>query len=98
MGTSVPRISYASVLIAASLVAFAPAAQAYEPLFAINTPPGILTGLAYGANPPPGLHFLNFSYGGESRFSGIGTASGFDDFKVRSFHEAAAVVWTTPWQ
>jgi hypothetical protein len=84
-------------LVAASLVAGAPV-RAHEPLFIVNTPPGITTGLAYAANPPPGLYFINFAHATGSRISGIGTAFGFDGFKVRSAHEAGAVLWSTPWQ
>ena len=98
MGISAQQIRFSSLLIAASLLSFAPASHAYEPLFAINTPPGILTGLAYGANPPPGVYFINFGYGGESRISGKGTAFGLDGFKTRSFHETGAFIWSTPWQ
>jgi hypothetical protein len=92
------RTSYASAVVAASLFVAAPAARAFEPLFVPNSTPGILTGIAYAANPPPGLYFFNFAYGGESKVTGIGTAFGFDGFKVRSFHEVGAVLWTTPWQ
>jgi hypothetical protein len=98
VGISARRTSLSSLLIAASLTAYAPASHAYEPLFALTTPAGILTGLAYGANPPPGVYFINFGYGGESRISGTGASFGFDGFKVRSFHDAGAVIWSTPWQ
>jgi hypothetical protein len=97
MGGLAPRVAFASVILA-SLVASTPASHAYEPLFVVNSPPGILTGLAYGANPPPGVYFINFGYGGESRISGKGGSFGFDGFKVSSFHEAGAVIWSTPWR
>jgi hypothetical protein len=98
MGVSARRIACTCVLALASLGAGAPASRAYEPGFVVNTVPGITTGIAYAANPPPGLHFINFFYGGASRITGIGASTGLDQFGVRHAGEVGAVVWSTPWQ
>jgi hypothetical protein len=81
----------------ATLVAATPACLSHEPGFAVNTTPGVTAGLAAAANPPPGLHYFNFAYGGHTRFSGSGAAAGIDGFKTKGVSEVPLLFWTTPW-
>src|SRR5262249_10329198 len=70
---------------------------AFEPQFAVNTTPGVTTGLLLGSNPPPGLHFTNIAYAGQSTFVGGGASTGLTGFKSDVFTEAPIVLWSTPW-
>src|SRR4051794_9178228 len=67
------RLGLPGLLFAlASLAASYRPSLAYEPQFAVNTTPGVTTGLLLGANPPPGVYFLNLGYVGQSKFVGGG--------------------------
>jgi hypothetical protein len=84
--------------VAAALVAAVTTpTSAFEPLFVVNTPPGVTTGLPLGANPPPGLYFINIAYGARSSIVGSGTSAGLSGFNASSINEAPIVLWSTPW-
>src|SRR5262249_2011971 len=70
---------------------------AFEPQFAVNTTPGVTTGLLLGSNPPPGLYYTNIAYAGQSTFVGGGASTGLTGFKSDVFTEAPIVLWSTPW-
>ncbi len=78
-------------------IAVTSAASGYEPGFAINTMPGITSGIAAGANPPEGVYFLNFTNGGRSTFYGGGASTGIVGFKSESVTEVPLLLWSTPW-
>jgi hypothetical protein len=75
-----------------------PAALAFEPLYAFNTPPGVMAGLPTGSNPPEGLYFINFANGGQGKFSGTGTSTGIAGLKYDIAGESPVLLWTTPWK
>src|SRR3954451_394438 len=82
----------------ASLAASYQPSLAFEPQFAVNTTPGITTGLLLGANPLPGLYFVNLAYyAGHNTFVGGGASTGLTGFKSDTFTEVPVVLWSTPW-
>jgi hypothetical protein len=92
------RLGLPGLLLAlASLAASYRPSLAFEPQFAVNTTPGVTTGLLLGANPLPGLYYVNIAYAGQSTFVGGGASTGLTGFKSNTFTEAPIVLWSTPW-